>query len=112
MVEAPGVKGAAKVPVSAMDASGEPAAKRARSDSAPPGVAHEREVLGRSITDALLQASSHVLKEYMPDVTTERQARAPRTAQACVPPGGASLPSRRAWHRFEPRRRRGRLPCF
>lgn len=64
-----------------MDASGEPPAKRPRSDSAPPSVAHEREVLGRSITDALLQASSHVLKEYMPDVTTERQARArrPRT---------------------------------
>ena len=52
-----------------------PSAKRLRSDNAPPGVEHERELLGRSITDALLQASSLVLKEYMPDVTAERQAR-------------------------------------
>ena len=59
-----------------MDAGSEPpAAKRLRSDNAPPGVEHERELLGRSVTDALLQAASLVLKEYMPDVTAERQAR-------------------------------------
>jgi len=73
----------------------EPAAKRLRADDATPAFAQERELLGQSITDALLQASAHVLREYMPDVTTERQARTrggthcrALPALLCCPAGG------------------------